>query len=159
MRRAAACIGLVLGLSSLTAFARYELVTVAEPLAGANSSTTVVTDGTGAGLDTSTGELTITNTYALEPGTLRVIKEIGGSALAARSDLTIGVDCTDGSSIMPSAKLPVMHIPIAPTPLPPSSAWTCRQSARSQSTTGLDSFAASTANSREMHARVSWETA
>lgn len=33
MRRFAACIGLVLGLSSLTAFARYELVTVAEPLA------------------------------------------------------------------------------------------------------------------------------
>jgi glucose/arabinose dehydrogenase len=33
MRSVAACIGLVLGLSSLTALARYELVTVAEPLA------------------------------------------------------------------------------------------------------------------------------
>jgi len=33
MRSVAACIGLVLGLWGLTAFARYELVSVAEPLA------------------------------------------------------------------------------------------------------------------------------
>jgi hypothetical protein len=61
---------------------------------------------------------------------------------------------TAGSTMSESAKLPVKHMPMAPTPLPPSSLCTCRQSARSQSVTGLDWFEASTANSREMHVRA-----
>jgi hypothetical protein len=48
-----------------------------------------------------------------------------------------------GSTASDSAKFPVRHIPTAPTPGPPSSAWIFRTSARSQSVTGLDSCAAS----------------
>ncbi len=54
---------------------------------------------------------------------------------------------TGALSIMARAKLPVKHMPIAPTPRPPHSAWAWRASARNQSTIGLDSFAASTRNS------------
>jgi hypothetical protein len=42
------------------------------------------------------------------------------------------------SVIMASAKPPVKHIPIAPTPRPPHSACAFRASARSHSTIGLD---------------------
>jgi hypothetical protein len=72
--------------------------TISEPLDGANAGATVVTAGTGTDLDASSGELTVTNTYALEPGSLRVVKEIDGSAAAERSDITIEVSCTDGST-------------------------------------------------------------
>ena len=47
-----------------------------------------------------------------------------------------------GSSIIESAKLPVKHMPIAPTPLPPESGSACAARARSQRVTGLDWFAA-----------------
>ena len=57
---------------------------------------------------------------------------------------------TDDSAIMASAKPPVKHMPTAPTPLPPHSAWTLRARARSQSTMGLDSFVAQALNSRLM---------
>ena len=54
---------------------------------------------------------------------------------------------TAGSSIIDSAKLPVKHMPIAPTPRPPHSGKACAASARSQSTIGLDSLAAKARNS------------
>ena len=57
---------------------------------------------------------------------------------------------TAGSVIMASAKLPVKHMPTAPTPFPPQSAWAWRASARSQSTIGLDLSVAQTLNSRRM---------
>ena len=41
-----------------------------------------------------------------------------------------------------SAKLPVKHIPMAPTPGPPHCSWASRASARSHRVTGLDSLAA-----------------
>ena len=41
---------------------------------------------------------------------------------------------TAGSVIMASAKPPVKHMPTAPTPKPPQSAWALRARARSQST-------------------------
>ena len=57
---------------------------------------------------------------------------------------------TEGSVIIARAKLPVKHMPTAPTPRPPHSAWTCRASARSQSTIGLERSLAQTSNSRRM---------
>ena len=45
---------------------------------------------------------------------------------------------TAGSVIIARAKLPVKHMPTAPTPRPPHSACACRASARSQSTIGLE---------------------
>jgi hypothetical protein len=54
----------------------------------------------------------------------------------ARTDASI-----DGSSIMVSAKLPVKHMPIAPTPRPPHSSCAVRASARSHCVTGLEAFA------------------
>jgi hypothetical protein len=47
-----------------------------------------------------------------------------------------------GSSIIESAKFPVKHMPIAPTPFPPQSGCACAASARSHAMTGLDWFAA-----------------
>ena len=49
---------------------------------------------------------------------------------------------------MARAKLPVMHMPIAPTPGPPHSRWAWAARARSQLVAGLLLFA-STENSRE----------
>ena len=57
---------------------------------------------------------------------------------------------TAGSVIMASAKPPVKHMPTAPTPWPPHSAWAWRASARSQSTMGLEASFAQTWNSRRM---------
>src|SRR6185437_14880830 len=57
---------------------------------------------------------------------------------------------TAGSVIIASAKLPVKHMPTAPTPLPPHSACTLRARARSQSTIGLERSCAQTLNSRRM---------
>ena len=57
---------------------------------------------------------------------------------------------TAGSLIMAKAKPPVKHMPTAPTPLPPQSAWAWRASARSQSTIGPDPVPAQTWNSRRM---------
>ena len=54
---------------------------------------------------------------------------------------------------MLSAKLPVKHIPIAPTPGPPHSPCASRASDRSHWVTGLDSFAAKARNSALTHAR------
>jgi hypothetical protein len=61
---------------------------------------------------------------------------------------------TAGSSMSESAKFPVKHMPIAPTPRPPHSRWACAASARSQSVTGLDWSAAKARNSRLMQART-----
>src|SRR5262245_23879131 len=61
---------------------------------------------------------------------------------------------TAGSSISDSAKLPVKHMPIAPTPRPPQSGCAWAASARSQSITGLDLSAAKARNSRLMQARA-----
>ena len=52
-----------------------------------------------------------------------------------------------------SAKLPVKHMPIAPTPGPPHSPCASRASDRSHTVTGLDSLAANARNSALMHAR------
>ena len=57
---------------------------------------------------------------------------------------------TAGSVIIARAKLPVKHMPTAPTPLPPHSAWAWAARARSQSTIGLDRSLAQTWNSRLM---------
>jgi hypothetical protein len=64
---------------------------------------------------------------------------------------------TDGSVIIARAKPPVKHMPTAPTPLPPHSAWTCRARARSQSTIGLERPSFQTVNSRrtQMFFRIS----
>ncbi len=61
---------------------------------------------------------------------------------------------TAGSSIIDNAKLPVKHMPIAPTPLPPHSACACFASARSQTVIGLELSAANARNSRLMQARA-----
>lgn len=60
-----------------------------------------------------------------------------------------------GSSIIDSAKFPVKHMPIAPTPRPPQIGWVCAANARSQSMTGLERFAANVRNSRLMQRRSS----
>jgi hypothetical protein len=60
---------------------------------------------------------------------------------------------TDFSSIIDSAKLPVKHMPMAPTPGPPHSLWACAARARNHTVTGLDSFAAKARNSRLTQAR------
>ena len=52
-----------------------------------------------------------------------------------------------------SAKLPVKHMPIAPTPAPPHSPCASLASERSHWVTGLDSLAANARNSALMHAR------
>ena len=57
---------------------------------------------------------------------------------------------TEGSVIIARAKPPVKHMPTAPTPLPPQSAWALRARARSQSTMGLVRPLAQTLNSRRM---------
>jgi len=57
------------------------------------------------------------------------------------------------STIMPSAKPPVRHIPTAPTPGPPLSRWALAARARSQATTGLVRPVAKMVNSRDTHAR------
>src|SRR5207245_116284 len=62
-----------------------------------------------------------------------------------------------GSSIMVSAKFPVKHMPMAPTPGPPHSWCASRASARSHCVTGLDWLAASALNSALTQAR--WKTA
>ena len=59
----------------------------------------------------------------------------------------------DGSSIMVSAKFPVKHIPMAPTPGPPHSPCANRASDRSHFVTGLDSFEAMARNSALTQAR------
>src|SRR3981189_38981 len=58
----------------------------------------------------------------------------------------------DGSSIMVSAKFPVKHIPMAPTPGPPRSPCAKRASDRRHFVTGLDSFAARARKRRDMGA-------
>ena len=55
-----------------------------------------------------------------------------------------------GSITIESAKPPVTHMPIAPTPGPPHSWWASRANARSQSVTGLDLLVRKIVNSREM---------
>lgn len=55
---------------------------------------------------------------------------------------------TAGSVIIARAKPPVKHIPTAPTPAPPQSACAFRESARNQSTIGLERSVAHTVNSR-----------
>ena len=60
---------------------------------------------------------------------------------------------TDGSSIMVSAKFPVKHMPMAPTPGPPHSPCANRASERSHCVTGLDSLAAKARNSALTQAR------
>jgi hypothetical protein len=64
---------------------------------------------------------------------------------------------TDGSVIIARAKPPVKHMPTAPTPLPPHSAWAWRARARSQSTIGLERPSFQTLNSRrtQMFLRIS----
>ena len=54
------------------------------------------------------------------------------------------------SVIMARAKLPVKHMPTAPTPLPPHSAWALAARARSQSTIWLERSDDQTSNSRRM---------
>jgi len=56
------------------------------------------------------------------------------------------------SNIIDSAKLPVKHMPIAPTPLPPHSLCACAASARSHWVIGLEALAAKARNSLEMQA-------
>src|SRR5207245_604746 len=56
-----------------------------------------------------------------------------------------------------SGKLPVKHMPMAPTPGPPHSRCARRASARSHCVTGLDALAAKARNSALTHAR--WKTA
>ena len=63
-----------------------------------------------------------------------------------------------GSSIIESAKLPVKHMPIAPTPGPPHSSCASRASARSHCVTGLDSLAAKARNSALTQARLNTAT-
>ena len=53
----------------------------------------------------------------------------------------------EGSSIIVSAKLPVKHIPIAPTPGPPHASCASFASARSHRVTGLDPAPAKARNS------------
>ena len=60
---------------------------------------------------------------------------------------------TDVSSIMVSAKLPVKHMPTAPTPGPPHSACASRARARSHIVTVLVAPAPSARNSALTHAR------
>ncbi len=76
---------------------------------------------------------------------------------AGSSSGSVGWDSTGasiaGSSIIVSAKFPVKHIPIAPTPGPPHSSWASRASARSHWVTGLDLFAPKARNSALMQAR------
>ena len=67
--------------------------------------------------------------------------------------------CMTGNFALASAKLPVIHIPMAPTPGPPQRACASRQSARSQSVMGLALRSASTWNSRLMQQRISWPRA
>lgn len=59
----------------------------------------------------------------------------------------------DFSSIMDSAKFPVKHMPIAPTPGPPHSACACAASARSHTVMGLDALEAKARNSALTHPR------
>ena len=63
------------------------------------------------------------------------------------------------STIIPSAKPPVKHIPTAPIPGPPHSAWAFAARARSQPTTGLVRPVANVVNSRETQARNPAEAA
>ena len=58
-----------------------------------------------------------------------------------------------GSSIIVSAKLPVKHMPIAPTPGPPHSCVRQPRQRAQPSVTGLDSSAAKARNSALTHAR------
>ena len=70
----------------------------------------------------------------------------------------VGCDNTgasiEGSSIIDSAKLPVKHMPMAPTPGPPHSSCASRANARSHCVTGLDSLAAKARNSALTQARL-----
>ena len=59
-----------------------------------------------------------------------------------------------GSSIIDNAKLPVKHMPMAPTPLPPHSRCAWAASARNHAVTGLELSAANARNSLLMHARA-----
>jgi hypothetical protein len=63
---------------------------------------------------------------------------------------------TDSSAVSETAKPPVRHIPMSPTPGPPQRLWTSRQRARSQSVIGLERFCAKIANSRLTQARSIW---
>ena len=63
-----------------------------------------------------------------------------------------------GSSIIDSAKLPVKHMPIAPTPGPPHSPCARRASARNHATAGVVPLAPSARNSALTHARRSTAT-
>src|SRR5262244_3665547 len=65
----------------------------------------------------------------------------------------------DGSSIIERAKLPVKHMPIAPTPLPPQSGCACAASARSQAVTGLEALEAKARNSELMQTLASTHNA
>ncbi len=82
-------------------------------------------------------------------GPLLEARELAGGD----GERSLGAASRCSSSINPRAKLPVRHMPIAPTPGPPQSANARRDSARSQSTTGLDRRAAKIRNSRRMHTR------
>ncbi len=55
------------------------------------------------------------------------------------------------STAIASANPPVKHMPTAPTPGPPHSAWALAASSRSHPTIGLVRFRANTVNSRETH--------
>ena len=58
------------------------------------------------------------------------------------------------STIMPSANPPVKHMPTAPTPGPPHSAWASAASRRSHPITGLVRSSANAVNSRATHTRT-----
>ena len=83
---------------------------------------------------------------------------------AARRDRVIG-NGSDGwlstgasmvsSTIIPSAKPPVKHMPTAPTPGPPHSAWASAARRRNQPITGLVRSSAKAVNSRATHASAS----
>ena len=55
------------------------------------------------------------------------------------------------STIIPSAKPPVKHMPTAPTPGPPHSAWASAASRRNHPMTGLVRSSANAVNSRATH--------
>ncbi len=90
-------------------------------------------------------------------------RSIGDRPIALRRDFETAIG-SDGwlstgatvvsSSIIPSAKPPVKHMPTAPTPGPPHSVCTCFASARNHSVTGAVLSVASAANSFATHAGI-----
>lgn len=75
-----------------------ETCRITERLDGANREVEVTTTGLGSGLDPAGSPFTVTNTYSLRPGSVRVVKVVDGEGAADRGDVTVAVDCTDGSS-------------------------------------------------------------